>query len=220
MTPAQRTRLAVVALVLLSVSGAVLAHYAIAVGHAPTLGALLALAPAAAIAAVALRRAKRRAPLLLAIAATALFAWAGWDALERRFPDVFFLEHVGTNLLLGAMFGRTLAGECEPLCTRFARLLHGPLSPEETLYSRQVTLAWTLFFLGLAALSSVLYLGGQVAAWSVLANLLTLPLVAAMFAVEYAVRRRVLPGRERASILDGLLAFWRHSGTAPSEAPR
>ncbi len=32
-----------------------------------------------------------------------------------------------------------------------------------------------------------------------------------MFAVEYAVRRRVLPGRQRAGILDGLRAFWRHS---------
>lgn len=220
MTPAQRTRLAVVALALLSATGAVLAHYAIVFGHAPTLGAALALAPAAVLAAIVVQRAKRRAPLLLALVAVAVLLWAGWDAIERQFPDLFFLEHVGTNLLLGAMFGRTLAGECEPLCTRFARLLHGPLSPEEVRYSRQVTLAWTIFFLGLAALSSALYLGGQVAAWSILANLLTLPLVATMFAVEYAVRGRVLPGRQRVGILDGLRAFWRHSASAPSGARR
>jgi uncharacterized membrane protein len=219
-TPAQRTRLAVVALALLSATGAVLAHYAVAFGHAPTLGAVLALAPAAALAALAVRRAKRRAPLLLALAAAAALLWAGWDALERQFPDIFFLEHVGTNLLLGAMFGRTLAGGSEPLCTRFARLLHGPLSPEEERYSRQVTIAWTLFFLGLAALSAALYLGGRLAAWSTLANLLTLPLVATLFAVEYAVRGRVLPGKQRAGILDGLRAFWRHSSPPPSGARR
>ena len=219
MTPARRTRMLVAALALLSLAAAALAHYAIAFGHSPTLGALLALVPAAAIAAVAMRRSRHRAPLAIAFAGAAFLLWMGWDALERQFTNVFFVEHVGTNLLLAAMFGRTLAGACEPLCTRFARLLHGPLSPEEVRYSRQVTLAWTLFFLALAALSSLLFLGGHVAAWSILANFLTLPLVAAMFVVEYAVRRRVLPGGQRAGILDGLRAFWRHAGAAPSEAP-
>jgi uncharacterized membrane protein len=219
-TDAKRTRPFAVALALLLVAGAFLAHYALTTGHSPTLGALLALAPLAAIAIVAVRRSKRRLPLLLALVGASLLLWLGWESLERYFSDVFFLEHVGTNLLLGAIFGRTLVGEREPLCTRFARLLHGPLSPEEARYSRQVTAAWTLFFLAIATLSCLLYLGGHVAAWSILANFLTLPLVVAMFAIEYAVRRRVLPAAQGASILDGARAFWRHSEAAPSEAPR
>ncbi len=220
MTQAQLARPLVVALALLSVIVAVLAHYAIALGEAPAIGAVLALAPVAAILVVAARRPKRRVPLLVVLAAAAILPWAGWETLERHFRGIYFLEHVGAALLLGAMFGRTLAPGCEPLCTRFARLLHGPLPLEEVRYARQVTLAWTLFFLGLATTSCLLYLGGSIAAWSVLANFLTLPLVAAMFAVEYAVRRRVLPASRHGGILDGIRAFWRHSAATPSEAPR
>ncbi len=128
---------------------------------------------------------------------------------------------MGSNLLLGAMFGRTLAGGREPLCGRFARLIHGAaLPPAVDRYTRQVTVAWTAFFLVLAALSAGLYFAGRIEAWSILANFLTLPLVAAMFLVEYAVRLRVLPDWRRGSILDGVRAFWRHSTDAPSQAPR
>jgi uncharacterized membrane protein len=218
-TAAQRTRSLVVALVLLSIAGAALAHYAIALGHSPTLGALLALVPVAAIAAVSVRRSGHRATVLLAIAAIAFLAWAGWDTLERQFQNLFFVEHVGTNLILGAVFGRTLAARREPLCTRFARLLHGPLCPEEIRYSRQVTVAWTVFFLVIATLSCALYFSGHIAAWSILANFLTLPLVAAMFVIEYAIRLRVVPNVARAGILGSVRAFWVHAGGASSEAP-
>lgn len=220
---ARLARPLVAVLAVAAIAVAIAAHYAIAVGHVPALGATLALVPVAAIAFVALRRRNRpNRPLLpiLALVAFAALLWAGWDALERHFRNIYFLEHVGTNLLLGAMFGRTLAGETEPLCARFARLLHGPLPPEVKRYTRQVTLAWTVFFLALAALSTALYLGGNIAAWSILANFLTLPLVGAMFAVEYTVRLRALPGWRRESILYGMNAFWRHSGTSPSEASR
>ena len=220
MTEPRHARSRVVALVLLSVAGAALAHYAIALGDSPTLGALLALVPVTFIAAMALRRAKRRGPLLAALAMAAALLWAGWDALESHFPGVFFLEHAGTNLLLGAMFGRTLFGDSEPMVTRFARIVHGSLPPDVALYTRRVTIAWTAFFLVVAALSCALYLGGHLTAWSIFANFLTLPLVAGMFAVEYAVRLRALPHWERVGILDGVRAFWQHS-TAPScEAPR
>lgn len=220
MTGQRRARPRVVAVALLSVAGAALAHYAIASGKSPTLGAFLALVPITVIAALAIRRSKHRGSLLLALAIAAVIVWAGWDALERNFPSVFFLEHAGTNLLLGAMFGRTLAGDGEPLVTRFARIVHGSLTPDVVLYTRRVTIAWTAFFFLVAAISSALYLGGQLTAWSIFANFLTLPLVAGLFAVEYAVRLRALPHWERAGILEGLRAFWQHS-TAPScEAPR
>lgn len=220
MTPAQRTRSLVAALALLSVAGAILAYYAIALGRSPALGALLAVFPLVLVAAVAVHRSKRRAPLLLALAAALALLWSGWDTIERHVPDLYFVEHVGTNLLLGAMFGRTLFGNRKPLCTHFAQLLHGPLPPAVERYTRQVTLAWTLFFVVLAALSCVLYFGGYLAAWSVLATLLTLPLVLGMFVVEYAVRLRALPGWQRVGILSGARAFWMHSRAAPSEAPR
>lgn len=219
MTVTPRARALVVALVLVSFAGAALAHYAIAVGRSPTLGALVALAPLAILVAVFAHRSRHRLLGFAAIAAFAALLWAGWDVLERHFPGVYFLQHVGSNLILAAMFGRTLTAAREPLCTRFARLVHGALPAAVDRYTRQVTLAWAVFFLVMAALSCGLYFSGNVAAWSVLANFLTVPAVVAMFAAEYLVRRRVLPGWQ-GNILDGARAFWRHSSGAPSEAPR
>ena len=220
MTDPRRARSRVVALALLSVAGAALAHYAIALGNSPTLGALLALVPLAFIAAVVTLRSRHRGLVLFALVAAAALVWAGWDALKDNFPGVFFLEHAGTNLLLGIMFGRTLIGASVPLVTRFARTVHGSLPPDVVAYTRRVTVAWTVFFLAVAALSSGLYLGGHLTAWSVFANFLTLPLIAGLFVAEYAVRLRALPDWERVSILEGIRAFWRHSRAASCEAPR
>ncbi len=220
MTPGRRTRSALVALAFLSLALAAAAHYAIAVSNAPVLGALVALVPLGALLYLALRQSSARGPLLWLLVATAGAAlWLGWEVLERHYPNVYFLEHVGTNLVLAATFGRTLLGAAEPLCSRFARRLHGELPAEVARYTRQVTLAWTLFFLALAALSCALFLGGYVAAWSVLANFLTLPLVTAMFVVEYAVRRRAIKDWRRGSILDGMRAFWGHSQATRARAP-
>ncbi len=220
MSPQQRRGTAIVAVVLLALAGAVAAHYAIVRSSSPTLGALLALAPLAAIAAACARRARRADILLGALALVALGAWLGWEMLERNFTRVFFLEHAGVNLLLAIVFGRTLVAGQEPLCTRFARMTHPGLDPAELRYTRQVTLAWTLFFATLFALSCALYLGGFVAAWSMLANIASPILLAAMFAIEYAIRLRVLPERAHVGIFGGIRAFSRHFGTTRFEAPR
>ncbi len=220
--PAGRTRTALmaVAVALVAIPGAFLAHYAIARAGSPTLGALVATFPLAAIAFFALRRPGAGGPRTwIALAAGALALYVLWGAVESHFQTLYFLEHAGTNLLLGIMFGRTLSGSAEPLCTRFARIVHGSLTPDVARYSRQVTVAWTVFFLGLTIASCTLYLGGFLAAWSVLANFLTLPLVALMFVVEFAVRRRVVKQVNPGHILDGITAFWRHSDTTRFQAP-
>ena len=218
MTDGRRTVVALV--VLLAVCAAVLAHYAIVQAQSPTLGALLSLLPIAGVGLVAARRAKRREPVLWAIALSALALWLGWGILERHFTNLFFIEHAGTNLLLAVTFGRTLVGGSEPLCTRFARIIHGTLAPDVVRYTRHVTLAWTIFFAALFVLSCALYFGQLVAAWSFLANIASPVLVAAMFVVEYAVRLRVLPNHERISILGGIRAFSQHVAARRSPAPR
>ena len=220
MSPEQRKRLFAAFAVALGVSFALLAHFAIVEGLAPALGALLSLVPAAALALWAVRRSRHRAAALAALALAALALWLGWDVLERNFASVFFIEHAGANFVLAIVFGRTLAGSREPLCTRFARLLHGPLTPEEVRYTRHVTVAWTVFFVAVFTLSCTLYLGRFVTAWSVLANILTPLLVAAMFVVEYAIRLRALPQSQRTGVLGGIRAFSRHFATAQVEAPR
>jgi hypothetical protein len=137
--------------------------------------------------------------------------WAPWieDVVGDMVEDG--VTHA-VSLVLAIVFGRTLVGERESLCTRFARLVHTTLPPEVERYSRKVTAAWTIFFAALFLLSCALYLGGFLAAWSLLANILTPILMATMFVVEYAVRHRVLPGWERVGVLGGIRAFSRHFG--------
>lgn len=220
MTAAAGNRAWVVLGILLSAAFAVLAHAALVDGVPRSVGAALSLVPLALVAAWVVRRARHRALALGLSALGALALVLAWGGLERHFPDVFFLEHAGTNLALGFLFGRTLAAGREPLCTRFARLVHGELPPEVERYSRQVTVAWTAFFGALFTLSCALYLGGLREAWSLLANFLTAALVVAMFGIEYAVRLRMLPNWNHAGVMGGVRAFSRHFAEPRAEARR
>ena len=214
-----RWRFATALGVIVSVAFAVLMHFALVAGLDPGLGAALSLVPLALLGAWAARGARRR-DAALAAAAVALALWFGWGALEGHFANVFFVEHAGANLVLALVFGRTLVGGREPLCTTFARALHGALPPEVVRYSRAVTLAWTIFFTAIFAFSCILFLGGFRAAWSIVANVGTPLLVGLMFVLEYAIRHRVLPEWERVGILGSVRAFSRHFATARIEAPR
>ena len=198
----------------LAAAFALLAHAALVDGVAPAVGAALAALPLTLLALLAARRSRHRELLALAIAAGGLALWLGWSNLERHFPDVLFVEHATTNFALAIVFGRTLAAGREPLVTTFARLVHGDLPPEVLAYTRQVTIAWTLFFAAMLAASCGLFLHADRAAWSLLANFGTPIGVGAMFAIEYAVRHRVLPHWERVGILGGVRAFSRHFSQA------
>jgi uncharacterized membrane protein len=211
-TPGPLSRAWVTLAIVVSVGFAIAAHVAVVEDVGPALGALLSLIPLAVLALWLARRTRRRAPVLLALAVLATALWLGWGPLERGFPNLLFIEHAGAMLVLAIVFGRTLAGRGESLCTRFARMLHSTLPAEVERYTRKVTGAWTIFFAALFLLSCALYLGGFLAAWSLLANILTPILIAAMFVVEYAVRLRVLPGWERVGVLGGIRAFSRHFG--------
>jgi len=196
----------------LSAAFAILAHAAIIEGIPPAAGAALSLVPLVLLAIWAARRSRRRAAVLALAAACAIALWLGWGQLERHFPDLFFLEHAGSNLILAIVFGRTLLAGREPMVGRFARAVHGDLPPEVVRYTRKVTIAWTVFFALLFAASCTFYLGRFLEAWSLLANILTPLLVAAMFVIEYAVRLRALPNWEQVGILASVRAFSRHFG--------
>ena len=220
MTPELRKRWWLALAVVVSIAYAILAHASLVSSVSPTVGTLLALTPISLVALWAVRRGKHRALGAAALALIAVAAWLGWGTLERHFPDIFFIEHATTNLLLAFVFGRTLAAGREPLVALFARLVHGSIPPEVERYARQVTLAWTVFFATLFTLSCALYLGQFLAAWSLLANILSPILITAMFLLEYAVRLRALPNWEQVGILGGIRAFSRHFATARFEAPR
>jgi uncharacterized membrane protein len=186
-----------------------LAHYTNESAHSGNLGALVAIAPVVLIALALAWRSPRRFILLGVVALLCIALWVEWQALENHFGLVYWLQHVGIQLLLCMTFARTLIAGRQPLCTRFAEAVHAPspLTPQHEIYARQVTVAWSLFFLAMALVSTLLFFLAPLATWSVFANLLTLPLVALMFIGEYWVRRWLLPNLRHTHILDAVRAY-------------
>jgi uncharacterized membrane protein len=206
--------------VVASVTFAIAAHFAIVEGLAAQAGALLSLVPLAFLAAWLARRSAHPRSFAALLLLGAIAAWVAFPLLKAHFPSLFFVEHAGGQLILAFVFGSTLLGGREPLVARFARLIHGELPPGVAAYCRNVTIAWTVFFCVLFTLSCWLYLAGFLAAWSLLANILSPVLLCLMFAVEYVVRYRVFPDWERVSVLGGIQAFSRHFGAAQPQSSR
>lgn len=188
----------------LAVAYACLAHYTNASGNRAA-GAALALAPLCAVTLAAALRAGLRG-IAAALVACAGIAYA-WPWLTAHYSLLYWLEHAGTQSLIGYAFARSLAHGREPLCSRFARMVHGALEPAVAAYTRALTRAWALFSFGMALASSALYLLAPLRVWSVFANFITGPLIALMFIGEYLLRRRLLPQIEHASILAGIEAY-------------
>jgi uncharacterized membrane protein len=168
-----------------------------------------------AIAVVLAWRSRHRVAWLLLCAALATLAWRHLGAIRDHAAWVYFIQHAGGNAVLALVFGASLVGNRVPLCTRIAAFVHNPLEPRLARYTRQVTLAWTVFFAANAGMSAVLFAYAPVAIWSVFANILDLPLVALMFAVEYVVRLRLLPDIEHVSIFDAMRRYIHLARTSP-----
>lgn len=192
----------------LVVSYPLLAHFtnksASSHGH---LGALVAVAPVIFTMLLLSWRSRRRLLMLGMVFLLCVALWVGWAGLEHHFGVIFWLQNTGVFLALGIVFGRTLAAGQKPICVRFAEAVHAPLSLQHEIYARQVTVAWTWFFVLMAVVSTALFFIVPLATWSVFANFLTLPLVALMFIAEYLVRRRALPDMRHTHILDAVRAF-------------
>jgi uncharacterized membrane protein len=219
-TPERARRARTAAAVAVSATFAVAAHAAIVEGFSTEVGALLSLVPLSFFLVWLARRSSRPQAAVAIMAFAVIAAWLSFPLLKAHFPSLFFVEHAGGQLILAFLFGSTLVGDREPLVAQFARLVHGELPAGGARYCRGVTIAWTAFFCVLFTLSCALYLGGFLAAWSLLANILSPILVGTMFAVEYVVRYRVFPDWERVGVLGGIQAFSRHFGAAQPQSPR
>jgi uncharacterized membrane protein len=186
---------------------ATLSHYCNTRG-AYRLGTVLALGPAAAVL-IALAWQTLRAPLAVLVTVLgALLLYDVWPLLEKNFSVVYLLQECGMDGLLAVGFGGSLRAGRVALCTRLADKLHGPLSAAEIRYTRQVTLAWTVFFAALGVITVALYWEAPLAVWSAFVSFMTLPLMAAMFAAEYLVRGRVLPQTERRGLVATMRVFF------------
>jgi uncharacterized membrane protein len=210
---------------LLAAQAAVFLHsdaYALVAGF---LLALLMLSPALA--------GRRAWAWLLLVALAAGLLWLQWQSLGLL---PLYAPPVLLNAFLAWLFGHTLRGDAMPLIERVIRAMdvHAePLDPEIVRYARQLTGAWTVFFVAMGTINLVLALlaspGGLLltaglvppisvpqSAWSLFANLLNYVLVGVFFVVEFAYRRRRfadLPDRNLADFCRRLARlgprFWR-----------
>jgi uncharacterized membrane protein len=188
---------------------ALLEHHANTTAGAASLGAGLAVAPLLIAAALLARRTPwpRISVLLTSLLAGALLV-ESWTRIEHSFPLMFMLQESGVYLMLAVGFGRSLLSGQTPLCTRWATMVHGPLTAPVERYTRQVTLAWTVFFVAISLTGALLYAFAPLRLWSIFSNFLTLPLAALMFAIEYELRRHRLPWMQRASLVDTARAYF------------
>ena len=195
---------------------AVATHWAMASVRSPGLGAALAVAPVLAASLwLALRTRHVGWIGLAAVAGVVLFAALAWPAA----PSVNLLYPVPSVIVYGALmwlFGRTLVPDREALVTLLARRVHGTLPDDIAAYTRQVTWAWCLLFGAMALASLLLFAFGQLETWSLFVNVLTFPLIAGMFVVEYAYRLLRYRTFSHVSLLATVRAFHELGRLAPS----
>lgn len=197
-----------IAIVALVVGYAFLAHYTMA-ARTETLGVLVALAPVALAGLSTAWHAQRRRTMLTLFGLVCAALFVSWHNLENHFNQIYWMEHAGSQLFLCLLFSRTLGAGKEPMCTYFARMVHGYMTPELERYTRRITIAWACFFGMMAATSTVLFFTAPLETWSMFSNFFTGPLIGLMFVTEYAVRRLTQPDVEHAHILEGVKAFWK-----------
>ncbi len=206
-----------IALIAFVVAYALLAHYTNTNPGHQTLGTMVALSPIVlAIVALAWNARRRTAMLLLVLLGFATLLLL-WSRLEQHFPWIYWIEHAGSQLILCMVFARTLAPGREPMCSYFARMVHGSLPAAIAQYTRQITVAWVIFFGAMALTSTILFFAAPVSTWSAFVNFFTGPLLCLMFIVEYGVRRLLLPDMEHVHIMAAVAAIWKSQSSRPSK---
>lgn len=165
------------------------AFYLVPIGLASRLDPALTLAALMAVDAACVALLVRSRGSLAALAA--LVALAGLTATLRGHLLVA-LPSMALYAGLSAVFGLTLLPGRMPLITTIALARHGAaLGLPARRYLRGLTLAWSLFFAALAVASALLARFAPFDAWSLFVNLLSWPLIGAMFVGDYLLRRLV-----------------------------
>ena len=134
--------------------------------------------------------------------------------------SLYLAQHAGVHLLLALWFGSTLRRGQRPLISRVAARVHRDMTPAVQRYTRRVTLAWTLYFVGMAIASLLLFASVSFDTWAVFANLLTPLAAAAMFGGEHVLRYRLHPEFERVGVLAAIRAYQQPTAPAPLQPHR
>ena len=155
------------------------------------------------------------AAVLAAVMLVAIVARGGLGSVNR----LYLLQHVGIHLALFITFAATLRRGRLSLIGSVAARVHGGLTPAMAAYTRRLTGVWAGYFLGMALLSLAVYATRPWSDWSLLANLVTPVVIAALFVGEHLLRYRLHPEFERSGLLDTMRAYSR-APAAPGAAGR
>ena len=190
-----------------------LSYFTAASVRPPLVAIFVGTVPLGAVALVAAWHSRLRIPALILCVACAISVVLNLDSLRNHAAWLYFVQHAGAMILLGATFGSTLGhGHAGALCSRIASFVHPTALDADYLhYTWNVTFAWTAFFILSALVSVLLFFFGPIEAWSLFANLLTPALLGAMFAGEYVIRQRVVPNRAHFSIAATIHAYREYS---------
>jgi uncharacterized membrane protein len=200
------------------VAYALLSHRAASAAHPGGFEALVVSAPILAVGLAFAWRSARRLPWLLLWAAAVIGVALAGEAMAAGTLWLLLLQAVGVNAAMGLAFGRSLAPGSTPLVSRFAQVVHGPLSPRLAGYTRGVTVAWVMYFAFTVLVTVVLFFTATPAVWSAFVNLMSLPLLALMFVGEYLVRILVIPASERSGFFQAVAAY-RKFGAGKAAGP-
>lgn len=201
-------RLQLAAVVVFFIAYSLLSHYSNSNSQAQDLGAGLALAPMLTLGLVLLWRSSGALIAVLAAAAAALLLQHYWPLFTENFSIVYLIQQCGFYAIMAFTFGRSLFKGRVPLCTQLADKVHGPLSALELRYTRNVTIAWVIFFLANVAVTVLLFEFASLRIWSLFVNFFSLPLILLMFAAEYAIRRHVLPQVQGSGLIATLRVYF------------
>lgn len=148
---------------------------------------------------------RRWAVLVVAVLGLGAAWWVGGvDDVNR----LYVLQHAGIHAALAAVFALSLRGGGVPLITRVALRVHGGhMPPAKHAYTRQVTVAWALYFALMVTCSLALYAWAPWPWWSLFANLLTPLSLVLMMAGEWRLRYWLHPEFERVPIATAVRAF-------------
>jgi uncharacterized membrane protein len=187
-------------------------HAAIATGRFATEAALLALVQITVLGALTIRKLRGWRRVAAGVGVGALLGALGVRLFKPGPVGLIAtsgLSHTCIYLSLLFLFSHSLQPGRTALVTTLAARLRGTLTPEIKVYTRNVTKAWCVFFTMQLVTSFMLLSLAPVRIWSLFVNVLDAPMVVAMFAAEYAIRRWRFRGLRHISPVATLQSFAR-----------
>lgn len=120
---------------------------------------------------------------------------------------LYVLQHATVHAALAWVFGMTLRDGATPLITALAERVHERFSPAMRDYTRWLTGLWVAYFVGMIAVSMLVYTLAPWSGWSLFCNLLTPLAAVGLFVGEHLVRHWRHPEFERVSLGRAVRAY-------------